>query len=154
MSSYCYVCALILLCMRPHTAIYVSSYCYVCVFILLYAGITPHLSASCNARYSVYLLYWYKRTNTDSRGHRQRELQRAHHQGWRRAAAQVLTLLAFTGTTVRALQVQQRTNTDAPRLSASSLTTAQASWRRATSPPAALAGILSLLALLVQTYKY
>ena len=31
----CYVCVLILLCMCPHTAIYVSSYCYMCVLILL-----------------------------------------------------------------------------------------------------------------------
>ncbi len=64
-SSYCYVCVLILL--------YVSSYCYVCVLILLYAGITPHLSANCNEliikiggeprlRYSLYLLYRYKST--------------------------------------------------------------------------------------------
>ena len=35
MSSYCYVRVLILLCMCPQTAIYVSSYCYVCVLKLL-----------------------------------------------------------------------------------------------------------------------
>ncbi len=35
-SSYCYICVLILLYMCPHTAMYVSSYCYVCVLILLY----------------------------------------------------------------------------------------------------------------------
>ena len=39
-SAYCYVCVLILLCMRPHTAIYASSYCYVCVLILLH--MCPH----------------------------------------------------------------------------------------------------------------
>jgi hypothetical protein len=33
-SSYCYICVLILLYMCPHTAIYVSSYCYICVLIL------------------------------------------------------------------------------------------------------------------------
>jgi len=33
---YCYVCVLILLCMCPHTAIYVSSHCYVCVFTQQY----------------------------------------------------------------------------------------------------------------------
>ena len=33
---HCYVCVLTLLCMCPHTAIYVSSYGYVCVLTLLY----------------------------------------------------------------------------------------------------------------------
>jgi hypothetical protein len=35
-SSHCYVCVLILVCMCPHTAMYVSSYCYTCVLIVLY----------------------------------------------------------------------------------------------------------------------
>ncbi len=39
-SSYCYVCVLILLHVCPHTAMYVSSYCYVCVLIQL--RICPH----------------------------------------------------------------------------------------------------------------
>jgi hypothetical protein len=39
-SSYSYICVLILLYMCPHTAIYVSSYCYICVLILLY--MCPH----------------------------------------------------------------------------------------------------------------
>jgi hypothetical protein len=39
-SSYCYICVLILLYMCPHTAIYVSSYFYICVLILLY--MCPH----------------------------------------------------------------------------------------------------------------
>jgi hypothetical protein len=32
----CYICVLMLLYLCPHTAVYVSSYCYVCVLILLY----------------------------------------------------------------------------------------------------------------------
>ena len=35
-SSYCYICVLILLYMRPHTTISLSSYYYICVRILLY----------------------------------------------------------------------------------------------------------------------
>ena len=35
-SSYCYICVLILLHMCAHTAIYVSSYYCTCVFMLLY----------------------------------------------------------------------------------------------------------------------
>ncbi len=38
-SSYYYICALILLCMCPHTTTYVSSYYYICVLILL---LCPH----------------------------------------------------------------------------------------------------------------
>ena len=34
-SSYCYVCVLMLLYMWPHTAVHVSSCCYVCGLILL-----------------------------------------------------------------------------------------------------------------------
>ena len=30
LSAYCHTCVLILLCMCPHTAIYVSAYCYMC----------------------------------------------------------------------------------------------------------------------------
>jgi predicted ABC-type exoprotein transport system permease subunit len=37
-SSYWYICVLILLYMCPHTAIYASSYCYICVLILLYVS--------------------------------------------------------------------------------------------------------------------
>jgi hypothetical protein len=37
-SSYCYICVLILLYICPHTAMYVSSYCYMCVLILLYVS--------------------------------------------------------------------------------------------------------------------
>jgi hypothetical protein len=37
-SSYCYVCVLILLYMCPHTAIYVSSYCYRCTIRLATGG--------------------------------------------------------------------------------------------------------------------
>ncbi len=36
MTSYCYICVLILLHMCPHTATYVSSYCYICALILLH----------------------------------------------------------------------------------------------------------------------
>jgi len=39
-SSYYYICVLILLYMRPHTTIYVSSFYYICVLILLY--MCPH----------------------------------------------------------------------------------------------------------------
>ena len=39
-SSYRYICVLILLCVCPDTAICVSSYCYVYVLILLY--MCPH----------------------------------------------------------------------------------------------------------------
>ncbi len=39
-SSYCYICVLILLCMCRHTVMYVSSYCYTCVLVLLY--MCPH----------------------------------------------------------------------------------------------------------------
>jgi hypothetical protein len=45
-SSYCYICVLILLCACPHTAIYVSSYCHMCVLRLQYVS-----------SYSVILLY-------------------------------------------------------------------------------------------------
>jgi hypothetical protein len=40
-SSYYYICVLILLYMCPHTAIYMSSYCYICVLILLYMWAYP-----------------------------------------------------------------------------------------------------------------
>jgi hypothetical protein len=35
-SSYCYICVLILLYMCPHTTTCVSSYCYVCDVMLVY----------------------------------------------------------------------------------------------------------------------
>ncbi len=45
-SSYCYICVVILLYMCPHTTIYVSSYHYICVVILLYVSsyyyVCPH----------------------------------------------------------------------------------------------------------------
>ncbi len=79
-SSYFYTRVLILLYMCPRTSIRVSSYAYyyMCVRILLYicphAGprcdsscqIAPALTARSHSRYSVYLLYWYKSTNTDT----------------------------------------------------------------------------------------
>jgi hypothetical protein len=53
-SSYCCVCVLILLCMCPHTAVYVSSYCCVCVLILLY--MCPHTAVYVSSYYCVCVL--------------------------------------------------------------------------------------------------
>ena len=43
-SSYSYMCVLILLYMCPHTPIYISAYSYICVLILLY--VCPHNSGA------------------------------------------------------------------------------------------------------------
>ncbi len=47
-SSYCYICVLILLYMCPHTAVYMSSYCYICPHTAIY------LSSYC-CTYAVYM---------------------------------------------------------------------------------------------------
>ena len=83
-SAYYYICVLIPLHMRPHTTIYVSSYYYICVRILRtqdLSGIGFHdltvpddmwaplnVGRSSAVLYAVYLLYWYKSTNTDAKG--------------------------------------------------------------------------------------
>jgi len=60
-SSYCYVCVLILpdLCphatMCPHTTIRVSAYYYICVLILLY--MCPHTTISVFMLLCVLILY-------------------------------------------------------------------------------------------------
>jgi hypothetical protein len=41
-SSYCYVCVLLLLYMCPHAAIYVSSYCYTAISVLILLYMCPH----------------------------------------------------------------------------------------------------------------
>jgi hypothetical protein len=44
-SSYSYICVLVLLHMCPHTPTYVSSYSYICVLILLH--MCPHTATHC-----------------------------------------------------------------------------------------------------------
>ena len=55
-SSYCYVCVLVLLYMCPRTAIYVSSYCYICV-LLYVCPHTPIYVSSCSYICVLVLLY-------------------------------------------------------------------------------------------------
>jgi hypothetical protein len=50
-SSYCFICVVILLYMCPHTAIHMSSYCYKCVLILLY--MCPHTATYVSIQGSV-----------------------------------------------------------------------------------------------------
>ncbi len=56
-SSYCYICVLILLCMCPHTAICVSSYYYTFVLILL--CMCPHTTIYVSAYYYKYVSSYY-----------------------------------------------------------------------------------------------
>jgi hypothetical protein len=49
-SSYYYICVLILLHMCPHTTTYVSSYYYICLLILLHTS--PHARAGKLALYT------------------------------------------------------------------------------------------------------
>jgi len=44
-SSYYYICVLILLYICPHTATYVSSYCYICVLCVLVQVLCQLISA-------------------------------------------------------------------------------------------------------------
>ena len=66
-SSYYNVCVLILLYMSllvyvcPHITVCVSSYYCVCVLVQVQRVVRSAFAE----RYSVYLLYWYKSTNTD-----------------------------------------------------------------------------------------
>jgi hypothetical protein len=65
-SSYCYICVLILLCMCSHTTICVlillcvSSYCYLCVLILLYVSsycyMCPHTAIYVSSYYYICVL--------------------------------------------------------------------------------------------------
>jgi hypothetical protein len=45
-SSCCYICVLILLCMCPHTAMYVSSYCYIICVLIAPLGAVPRAPAA------------------------------------------------------------------------------------------------------------
>jgi hypothetical protein len=58
-SSYCYICVLIMLYMCPHTAMYVSSYCYVCVLIQ-----SPHIPPEKSVR-AYADVCWRMRTYAD-----------------------------------------------------------------------------------------
>ncbi len=80
-SSYYYVCVVILLYMSllvyfcPHTNLCVSSYYYICphttIYVSSYYSVCVHMQvqrvvrSAFAERYSVYLIYWYKSTNTD-----------------------------------------------------------------------------------------
>jgi hypothetical protein len=56
-SSYCYICVLILLYMCPHTTIYVSSYYFICVLILPY--VCPHTAYVSSYCYIYVLILLY-----------------------------------------------------------------------------------------------
>jgi hypothetical protein len=77
-SSYCYVCVLILLFLCPHTAIYVSSYC--CVFVLR----LPYMRLS-SYFHTCVLILLYMRPHTTihmsplRRGRRGLEWRKWHH---------------------------------------------------------------------------
>ncbi len=55
-SSYYYICVLILLDMCPHTTRYVSSYYYICVLILLFTY--TYMQARCFRRSSFLFLFF------------------------------------------------------------------------------------------------